>query len=171
MTEIIVIALIVFAIHYTMQDGEIFSFLGDLFNRLPRALHNPTYECPVCMTPWYGSALYWLVFHVSIIDWIVTVIAAMGLNAVILKLAPDKDVPFMGDHIAEEIRLFQQNQNGWAAAFHDFQKEHLRICNSIEQRNKAEHDLRMMISIQKSAQTLLKKDAVNKRTRKKVQPK
>lgn len=86
---IIIIAIIVFAIWQTMQEGHIFHRLGVWFeNHLPEWMHNPVFACPICLTPWYGSVLYWLIWGNSIFEWIVCVIAAMGLNSVILKLAP-----------------------------------------------------------------------------------
>lgn len=88
-----IIALSVFAIYYTMQPGEIFGKLGDWFSKhLPSAIHSPVFDCPVCMTPWYGSLLYALMigFH-DFWSWFMAVIPAMGLNAVLVKLFPDKD--------------------------------------------------------------------------------
>lgn len=89
--KVIIISLIVFAIHYTMQHGEIFGFLGDWFNKaLPSSIHGPVYDCVVCMAPWYGSIIYWMVWRVRVIEWLIVVIAAMGLNAIINQLSPDK---------------------------------------------------------------------------------
>jgi hypothetical protein len=87
--SILIISFIVFAVWYTMQPGEIFGRLGDWLERkLPIKLHPPVFECPVCMVPYYGSAVYWLVWGVSWQHWIVCVIAAMGLNVVLNKLFP-----------------------------------------------------------------------------------
>lgn len=86
----LIIALIVLSIHYTMQEGEIFSRLGDWFNNnLPEKIHAPVFECNVCMTPWYGSVIYVLIWGVNW-QWPVVVIAAMGINVAINKLSPDK---------------------------------------------------------------------------------
>lgn len=86
----LIIALIVLSIHYTMQEGEIFSKLGDWFNNnLPEQIHQPVFECNVCMTPWYGSIVYVLIWGVNW-QWPVVVIAAMGVNVAINKLSPDK---------------------------------------------------------------------------------
>lgn len=92
MTNIFVISFIVFAIWYSMLDGEIFGGLRRLFVSLPDKLHNPVYDCPVCMVPWYGSAIYWLAYGVSVRDWLLTVIPAMGLNAVIVRLWPKDEI-------------------------------------------------------------------------------
>ena len=89
--KILIISLIVFAIHYTMLPGEVFGFIGDWFKKhLPAAFDNPLYACVICMAPWYGTLIYWLVWHGDIKECVIVVIAAMGLNAVINQLSPDK---------------------------------------------------------------------------------
>jgi hypothetical protein len=99
MTEqIIIIALLVLSIHYTMQPDEIFGKLGDwLEDHLPDAIHPAVFTCNICMCPWYGSVLYWLIpwqrLGLPAHDWVawpVVVIGAMGVNVVINKWTPDK---------------------------------------------------------------------------------
>lgn len=81
MTKIIIIALIIDAIHYTLMDGEIFGWLGKwLYETLPEWLHEPVFYCNICMTPWYGSLLMLAIWQ-TWCWWIV--LAAMGLNVVI----------------------------------------------------------------------------------------
>lgn len=93
----LIIALLVLSIHYTMQEEQIFEKLGDWFERvLPEAIHKPVFDCPVCMAPWYGSILFWLIpwpklFIIpnTIEQWLVCIIVAMGFNIVINKWSPD----------------------------------------------------------------------------------
>lgn len=88
----LIIALLVLSIWYTMQEGEIFSRGSSwIAGILPAKVHPAVFECNVCMTPWYGSALYWLIYGNSAIEWLIVVICAMGLNVVINKWTPDKD--------------------------------------------------------------------------------
>jgi len=76
----VIISLLVLSIHYTMQEGEIFGGLGKWFEKtMPHQLHQPLFECNVCMTPWYGSVLYVLIYGVSW-QWPVVIITAMGLS-------------------------------------------------------------------------------------------
>lgn len=105
-THILVISFIVFAIWYSMLEGEIFGWLGKiLFRILPSWLHDPAFDCPVCQVPYYGSLIYYIFFFTgSWQDWVLTVIGAMGLNVVILKLAPEK-------HEAE-VRVIKRDQKG-----------------------------------------------------------
>lgn len=91
MIQIITIFLSVLSIWYTMQPGEIFGKLGLwLGENLPKQIHPPVFECNVCMTPWYGSVLYWALYHHGVVDWLITVIAAMGMQVVLNKLSPKK---------------------------------------------------------------------------------
>jgi hypothetical protein len=90
----LIIALLVLAIWYTMQEGEIFGFM----QRFSRWKVAPAlFECNVCMSPWYGSAIYWLFpwqkvgfGEARLIEWPIVVIVAMGINAALNKLSPDK---------------------------------------------------------------------------------
>jgi len=86
-----IIAMTVLSIWYTMQEGEIFGFVtkyGDKY--IPEQIQPPLYSCNVCMTFWWGSGIYWLVWRHNWVEWLIVVIVAMGINATINKLEPDK---------------------------------------------------------------------------------
>lgn len=86
-----IISLIVLSIWYVFQEGEIFGALGTwLYNNLPNKIHPAVFECNVCMTAWYGSAIYLILYGINW-QWPVVVISAMGMNIVINKWSPDKD--------------------------------------------------------------------------------
>lgn len=95
----IIIALLVLSIWYTMQDGEIFEGLGKWFERnLPERIHPAVFACPICMVFWHGGLLYWFVpweklgivpTTGNIWQWLITIIAAMGISIVIVKLWPN----------------------------------------------------------------------------------
>lgn len=92
--QAIIICLMVLCIWYTMQDGEIFGWLGNWFAiHAPYKIHPAIFECNVCMTPWYGTAIYFLLpwFKVGLpearlITWPICIFIAMGLNIIINKL-------------------------------------------------------------------------------------
>lgn len=89
--QIITIAFIVFAIWFTMQEGEIFAGLGKWFEKvLPEAVHKPVFACFICMTPWYGTGVYFLIPLLP--QWITIVIAALGLNAMLSKMFPKEEI-------------------------------------------------------------------------------
>jgi hypothetical protein len=88
--RILITSLIVFAIWATMWEGAIFEFVRTWGEKnLSEKMQKPIYDCPVCMCFWYGTALYWIVWGVSIKEYLIVVVAAMGLNAVLIKLMPD----------------------------------------------------------------------------------
>jgi hypothetical protein len=97
--KIFIISFLVFAIWYTMKPGEIFESLGYWFEKnLPEKIHPAVFSCFVCMCPYYGSLLYWLIWglwlHVAQWqEWLVVVIAAMGLNGIFSHLFPKDDDP------------------------------------------------------------------------------
>ena len=51
----------------------------------PQRWRNPLFECPVCSCPWWGTAIYLILWHASIPDWIVTVFCAGGINYVVVR--------------------------------------------------------------------------------------
>ncbi len=89
--KIVIIALIVIAIWATMLYGMIFQFIrywaiikeedehGPAKYRIPKWMVKPLFDCTTCMTPYYGSAVYWLIWGNSVKEWVFVVIAAMGL--------------------------------------------------------------------------------------------
>jgi hypothetical protein len=89
--KIVITALIVLSIWYSMQEGEIFGFVTKWGEKhLPECWQQPVFACNVCMSPYYGTIIYVLLWRNSWIEWIVVIIGAMGFNAMINKLAPDK---------------------------------------------------------------------------------
>jgi hypothetical protein len=87
----LIIALLVLSIHYTMLEGEIFAALGRWFeNNLPAKIHPAVFECNVCMSFWYGHAIYFILWGLSWYSFVV-VICAMGFNIIINKWTPEKD--------------------------------------------------------------------------------
>ena len=86
----LIIALCVMAFWMFMWEGNILHFVrhfGDW--HLPVWVQKPLYDCPMCMTPYYGSIVYTIMFHHSWYDWAFTILIAMGINTVLVKLMPD----------------------------------------------------------------------------------
>jgi len=84
--KIFIISCIVMAIWATMWEKGIFGFVRRWLKNIPEKLQFPIFDCPVCMTMWYGSVVYWLVWGISIKEYIIVIIAATGLNAIFVKL-------------------------------------------------------------------------------------
>jgi hypothetical protein len=95
--KLIIIALLVLSIWYSMQEGEIFEGLGKWLERnLSERIHPAVFACNVCMAPWYGTLLYWLIPWQKLgltvsnwLEWPVVIISAMGINIIINKWSPD----------------------------------------------------------------------------------
>lgn len=97
-----IIALTVLAIWYTFQEGEIFGFMQRFSNwKIAPAL----FECNVCMSPYYGSALYVIIYGINW-QWPVVVGCAMGINAALNKLSPHaaEDLYYRIDNIERKIK-------------------------------------------------------------------
>jgi hypothetical protein len=50
-----IIAFVVLFLHATTWEGMIFSFIPEFFYDAPAWVRKPIFECPICMTPWYGA--------------------------------------------------------------------------------------------------------------------
>lgn len=62
--KILLSCLAVFAVWFTMQDGEIFDRLGRFLDRwLPEKMKSAVFECPICMFPYYGLPFYSLALN------------------------------------------------------------------------------------------------------------
>lgn len=83
LTQAFVIALSVLFIYTTMQEGMIFEKLGNFFKcKLPEILWKPVFDCPICMTPWYGTIIYFILFTFSWKDYLGTIFTAAGIACV-----------------------------------------------------------------------------------------
>jgi hypothetical protein len=95
--KLLIISLLVLSIWYTMREEQIFERLGKFFERvLPEQIHPAVFACNVCMTPWYGSVLYWLIPWQKVgltvsnwLEWPLVIIGAMGINIIINKWSPE----------------------------------------------------------------------------------
>lgn len=92
--KIFIISFLVFAIWYSMKPGEIFSGLAKWLDfRISKKLMQPIADCHVCMCPWHGTYLYWLIWGLWLKtaewqEWLIVVIAAMGVNGILSHLFP-----------------------------------------------------------------------------------
>lgn len=90
MIHALIISLIVLFIHACTWEGMIFAKIKK-FIKPEGMLYKPIYGCPICMTPYWGTAIYWLFFNNSIQDWILTIGAAAGLSVLYVLLIDIKD--------------------------------------------------------------------------------
>lgn len=96
----LIIALIIFAGHAMTWDGQIFSFVRKLIDE-NKSISKPIYSCPICMTPYYGTLIWFLFFRNSAFDvssegmvqiyngvqnWFLTIGAATGMGVIAVIL-------------------------------------------------------------------------------------
>lgn len=85
---IFTISFIVLFIHATTWEGMINGWVSNLCDNWPEWIKKPLYDCPICMCPWWGSLiLYFMGSHIGVLEWILTVFAAGGVNTVIVNLS------------------------------------------------------------------------------------
>lgn len=93
----IVTSLCVIAIWSTMWEGMIFGFIREwgesyLFENERKV----AFDCPICMCPYYGSAIYFAAFFslqdgwiTGVLTYVLSIISAMGINAILVKFLPE----------------------------------------------------------------------------------
>ena len=87
MDKAFIIAFIVFGLHYIIYTpGMILHFIADWAARVKmyEDEEKMLFSCPICMSPWYGSLIYGFVWGQSFKECVAVVLAAMGINAVIV---------------------------------------------------------------------------------------
>lgn len=88
--KILIISLWTFGYCCTFWEGMIFGGIGNwLDEKLPEWIAKPLYQCYICACFWWGTAIYLVFWRNSWQEWFLTVIPAMGLNAVLSKLFKD----------------------------------------------------------------------------------
>lgn len=81
-----IVTSVVWAFYAVFWDGMILGPVSRwLSYRIPTWLQFILWACPVCMTPYYGSAVYWTLWHNSVLEWIVCIMGALGVSAIILN--------------------------------------------------------------------------------------
>ena len=85
----VIITLIVWCIHSVFWPSMLLGSVSRwLSTWIPTKLQFPIYACALCMTPYYGSAAYWLIWANGWQEWIVVIMGAMGLSAIIISFLP-----------------------------------------------------------------------------------
>lgn len=89
-----IIAFIVYFLKATTWKGMIFYQPKEKLKWLPSFIRKPFFECPICMTPWWGIVVYLLAHfsdlpefeELSLARLIFTVLVSSGINTVILLI-------------------------------------------------------------------------------------
>ena len=93
-----IIALTVLFLHVTTWEGMINEWIADACYDWPSYIKKPLYDCPICMSVWWGSFIiacfglytdYWP----NLFVWILEVFMAGGINTVLIYIiSADKQV-------------------------------------------------------------------------------
>jgi hypothetical protein len=90
--QTIIITLIVWLIYACFWNKMIFGFIGNwLKSNTPEIIQKPLATCPMCMSIWWGSVAYWLIYHNSIKENLIVVFASGGLSAIIVYCFPSDE--------------------------------------------------------------------------------
>jgi|SRR5215831_12599486 len=83
----LVISLTVLFIYMICTEGMILHFVYKWFKTwLPERLWKPVFSCPICMTPYYGTIIYLILYRIGVLDGIFTITTAAGMNCVFVYL-------------------------------------------------------------------------------------
>jgi len=106
-----IIAFIVYFIKATTWKGMIFHRPKEKLIGLPSYIRKPFFECPVCMTPWWGMVVYLLAHYSGIEEFaeltfarlFFTVMVSSGINTVILLFNKVYDLLNKSDLTHQEV--------------------------------------------------------------------
>ncbi len=96
-TQALAIAMIILFLHATTWDGHIFEGIRKYIDE-DKKISKPIYNCPICMTPWWGSLIYFLLMpYGDMATWqgwqsyLLTIGAAGGMSVISVILIVIKD--------------------------------------------------------------------------------
>ena len=83
----------------------IFHALSEKLESWPEVIRKPLYECPICMTPWWGIIIYLVGHYVGLPEFseltiqriLFTVFTAAGINTIFLIINRIYDTLFTHD--------------------------------------------------------------------------
>lgn len=87
---IFIISLTVLFLHVCTWEGMIFGSIGKLLKSLPNYIRKPLYDCPICMSVWWGSIILYIGtitdawYQPKLFEWILIVFSAGGINTVLI---------------------------------------------------------------------------------------
>jgi hypothetical protein len=84
------ISMIILFLHSCSWQGMIFGGIQE-FIHPDEWISKPIYGCPICQTPWWGTAIYWIFFHIGFCNWILTVGCAAGMAVIWVVLLTLRD--------------------------------------------------------------------------------
>lgn len=78
----LVYSIVVQFIYATFWEGMILGRVaGWLIDNLPKWMHKPLFDCPICMTPWYSLVI------IAILQWVDYLNYPIGVDVLIIFVA------------------------------------------------------------------------------------
>ena len=103
------IAFIILFLHACTWEGMIFEDIKK-YIKPEGKLYKPIYGCPICMTPWWGTIIYWIFFHVSFINWLLVVGTASGISVVFVVLLALREAAIVTKKLEDESKAIPDNE-------------------------------------------------------------
>lgn len=100
-----IISFIVMFLHATTRKGHIFGFIYECtwnWKGWKKKLKKPLFDCPICMTPWWGLLILLLMYYVGYMEFpdnrlravlyaVLILFAAAGISTMLISFLPDFD--------------------------------------------------------------------------------
>lgn len=93
------LAFAIFFIHVTTWDSHIFHGVNKLTENWPEWIRKPLFDCPICMSPWWGMAIQGVfnligitIFSNNIMIMFFTCMVAGGINVLNVIAAKAYDI-------------------------------------------------------------------------------
>ena len=99
----ITISLIVFFIHATSWEGHINDWVRKFIDP-EHPISKPIYNCPICMTPWYGTIILLIMQHEYSLTQCILILGAASGFSVVLAL-----INMIEDNLSELSNTLHQN--------------------------------------------------------------
>lgn len=86
----LIISLVTIFIHTLTKEGMLLEFIHTWLWKLPCWLKKPLFCCPVCMTPWYGSAIIIILtlttgLQINLFKAVLILLVAGGITSIITE--------------------------------------------------------------------------------------
>lgn len=86
------LAFAIFFIHVTTWDSHIFHKVNKFTENWPEWIRKPLFDCPICMSPWWGMAIQLVLFRDSFIEMFFINMVAGGINVLNVIAAKAYDI-------------------------------------------------------------------------------
>lgn len=87
----IIIAFATLFLHACTWEGMIFGFIPAITWNWAEWIKKPLYDCPICMSFWWGGMILLLLGNSFSIEFFITLLAAGGINVLLVSIISTMD--------------------------------------------------------------------------------